>query len=69
MQLETAVKASERAQALLQSERENAKAISFTDDEFKSLQLQVYFQPFLGLESCKLIYVIITLWSFFLFLS
>ncbi|XP_073117973.1 nuclear-pore anchor [Elaeis guineensis] len=40
-QLENAMKASERAQALLHSQQENSRAILFKDEEFKSLQLQV----------------------------
>ncbi|XP_008793820.2 nuclear-pore anchor isoform X1 [Phoenix dactylifera] len=40
-QLESSIKASERAQTLLHSQHENSKAILFKDDEFKSLQLQV----------------------------
>ncbi|XP_010260814.1 PREDICTED: nuclear-pore anchor isoform X2 [Nelumbo nucifera] len=40
-QLETAMKASETAQALLHAERTNSRALLFTDEEFKSLQMQV----------------------------
>ncbi|OVA15206.1 Tetratricopeptide [Macleaya cordata] len=40
-QLETALKASETAQSLLHSERANSRASIFTDEEFKSLQIQV----------------------------
>ncbi|KAF8412623.1 hypothetical protein HHK36_000592 [Tetracentron sinense] len=38
---ESALKASETAQELLRAERANSRAVVFTDEEFKSLQLQV----------------------------
>lgn len=40
-QLETALKAAESAQASLNAERANLKTLLFTEQEFKSLQLQV----------------------------
>ncbi|KAL6974118.1 hypothetical protein U1Q18_028301 [Sarracenia purpurea var. burkii] len=40
-QLESALKGAETAQASLHAERANSRAMLFTDDEFKSLQLQV----------------------------
>ncbi|KAK2974228.1 hypothetical protein RJ640_016714 [Escallonia rubra] len=40
-QLESALKAAEMAQASLQAERANSRAFLFTEEEFKSLQLQV----------------------------
>ncbi|XP_058095907.1 nuclear-pore anchor-like isoform X2 [Magnolia sinica] len=40
-QLESALKASEAAQASLHAERTNSRAVLFTDEEFKSLKLQV----------------------------
>ncbi|XP_073010170.1 nuclear-pore anchor isoform X2 [Typha latifolia] len=40
-QLESALKASEEAQALLHSQSENSRTTMFKDEEFKSLQLQV----------------------------
>ncbi|KAI3997019.1 hypothetical protein MKX01_021295 [Papaver californicum] len=40
-QLESALKASETAQSLLQSERANSRSLIFSDEEFKSLQIQV----------------------------
>ncbi|KAL3498454.1 hypothetical protein ACH5RR_041186 [Cinchona calisaya] len=40
-QLETALKAAESAQSSLNAERANSKAWLFTEEEFKSLQLQV----------------------------
>lgn len=40
-QLESALKASETAQSLLQSERANSRSFIFSDEEFKSLQIQV----------------------------
>lgn len=40
-QLESALKSAESAQALLHSERGKSRASLFTEDEFKSLQLQV----------------------------
>ncbi|KAG6675327.1 hypothetical protein I3842_15G095500 [Carya illinoinensis] len=40
-QLESAVKAAETAQASLQTERANSRVVLFTEEEIKSLQLQV----------------------------
>ncbi|KAI3935317.1 hypothetical protein MKW92_053400 [Papaver armeniacum] len=40
-QLESALKASETAQSLLQFERANSRSLIFSDEEFKSLQIQV----------------------------
>ncbi|KAK9149954.1 hypothetical protein Syun_008263 [Stephania yunnanensis] len=40
-QLESALKASEAAQALLHDERSKSRALLFSDEEFKSLQIQV----------------------------
>ncbi|XP_077232792.1 nuclear pore anchor [Tasmannia lanceolata] len=40
-QLESALKASEIAQTSLRAERENSRAILFSDEEFKSLKIQV----------------------------
>ncbi|XP_026391680.1 nuclear-pore anchor-like isoform X2 [Papaver somniferum] len=40
-QLESALKASETAQSLLQLERANSRSFIFSDEEFKSLQIQV----------------------------
>ncbi|KAF6136667.1 hypothetical protein GIB67_016123 [Kingdonia uniflora] len=40
-QLENASKASEKAQAMLHSERANSRALVFADEEFKSLQIQI----------------------------
>ncbi|RZC46759.1 hypothetical protein C5167_039709 [Papaver somniferum] len=40
-QLESALKASETAQSLLQLERANSRSLIFSDEEFKSLQIQV----------------------------
>ncbi|KAK9152572.1 hypothetical protein Sjap_000052 [Stephania japonica] len=40
-QLESALKASEAAQALLRDERSKSRALLFSDEEFKSLQIQV----------------------------
>ncbi|KAK1303865.1 Nuclear-pore anchor [Acorus calamus] len=40
-QLDSALKASETAQSLLNAEREHSRTIMFSDEEFKSLQLQV----------------------------
>jgi nucleoprotein TPR len=42
MQLDIAVRASQDAQALIRSQAENANATMFKDEEFKSLQLQVF---------------------------
>jgi hypothetical protein len=46
MQLDIAVRASQDAGALLRSQAENAKATMFKDEEFKSLQLQVFLEFF-----------------------
>lgn len=43
LQLESALKAAEAAQASLHAERVNPRARLFTEEEFKSLQLQVTF--------------------------
>ncbi|KAI3965981.1 hypothetical protein MKX01_010938, partial [Papaver californicum] len=40
-QLESALKASETAQSLLQSERANSRSLIFSEEELKSLQIQV----------------------------
>ncbi|KAI7748396.1 hypothetical protein M8C21_013914 [Ambrosia artemisiifolia] len=40
-QLEGAMKAESEAQALLRAERENARSVHFTEEEFKALQVQV----------------------------
>ncbi|KAJ0492502.1 putative nucleoprotein TPR/MLP1 [Helianthus annuus] len=40
-QLEGAMKAESEAQALLRAERENSRAVHFTEEEFKALQVQV----------------------------
>ncbi|KAK1283581.1 Protein FIZZY-RELATED 2 [Acorus calamus] len=41
VELDSAMKASEMAQSLLNAEREHSRTIMFSDEEFKSLQLQV----------------------------
>lgn len=43
VQLESALKAAETAQASLQAERANSRTLIFTEEEIKSLQLQVRF--------------------------
>ena len=48
MQLESALKAVESAQASLNAERQSSKALLLTEEEIKSLQLQVKFNIFLG---------------------
>ncbi|WOG97961.1 hypothetical protein DCAR_0417302 [Daucus carota subsp. sativus] len=40
-QLESAIKSAEMSQATLRAERANSRALLYTDEEFKSLQLQV----------------------------
>lgn len=42
LQLESAMKAAESAQATLQADRASLKASMITEEEFKSLQLQVF---------------------------
>lgn len=41
IQLDSAIKTAETSQASLRAERENSRALLYTDEEFKSLQLQV----------------------------
>lgn len=41
LQLDSAIKTAETSQASLRAERENSRALFYTDEEFKSLQLQV----------------------------
>lgn len=43
IQLESALKAAETAQASLRADRANSRASLFTEEEFKSLQFQVQF--------------------------
>lgn len=45
LQLESAVKTAETTQASLRAERANSRALLYTDEEFKSLQLQVLVFP------------------------
>lgn len=41
LQLESALKAAESAHASLETQREKSRSFMFTEEEFKSLQLQV----------------------------
>jgi hypothetical protein len=43
VQLESALKAAEIAQASMQAERANSRTLIFSEEEIKSLQLQVMF--------------------------
>lgn len=48
IQVENALKAAESAQTSLHAERQSSKALLLTEEEIKSLQLQVKFNFFLG---------------------
>lgn len=71
IQLESALKAAETAQASLRADRANSRASLFTEEEFKSLQFQVQFTTSTCsmIEAYWLLNSLLFLWFIFSLLS